>query len=102
MKIIPKKPTIDLERKLEEKLNKLKLRTELSIVELLSIFFFFLIYVGEKKTKGNTEEMNLKETNDFDSKMMVEEPQENLKYLEEEPLVLEVIEEFYFSIESKV
>ena len=36
MKIIPKKPTLDLERKLQSKFDKLKLRTELSIIELLS------------------------------------------------------------------
>jgi hypothetical protein len=36
VKIIPKKPTIDIEKKLAPVTHKLKLRTELAIVELLS------------------------------------------------------------------
>lgn len=36
MKIIPKKPTIDIQKKLASQFKKLKLKTELAMIELLS------------------------------------------------------------------
>ena len=44
LNIVPKKNNLDLKRNLGEKLSKLNRRTEISILELISILIFYLLY----------------------------------------------------------